>query len=55
VEQGLQDVGLAEYKEQGRIETATDQYLDEQQQIFQMRDCVENLKGKQSMYLEDFA
>ncbi|KAK5301403.1 hypothetical protein LTR99_006370 [Exophiala xenobiotica] len=47
VEQGLQDVGLAEYKEQGRIETATDQYLDEQQQIFQMRDCVENLKAKQ--------
>ncbi|KAK5452828.1 hypothetical protein LTS15_006976 [Exophiala xenobiotica] len=55
VEQGLQDIGLAEYKEQGRIEAATDQYLDEQQQIFRMRDCVENLKAKQSVYLEDFA
>ena len=33
VEQGLQDVGLAEYTEQGRIETATYQYLDHQQQI----------------------
>ncbi|RMZ90279.1 hypothetical protein DV736_g2495, partial [Chaetothyriales sp. CBS 134916] len=47
VEQGLQDVGLAEYKEQGRIEAATDQYLDEQQQIFRVRNCVQNLKLKQ--------
>ncbi|KAK5219249.1 hypothetical protein LTR72_008431 [Exophiala xenobiotica] len=55
VEQGLQDVGLAEYKEQGRIEVATDQYLDEQQQISRMRACVGNLKAKQSVYIEDFA
>jgi predicted acylesterase/phospholipase RssA len=55
VEQGLQEVGLAEYKEQGRIETATNQYLDDQQQIFRVRDCVKNLKEKQSVYLEDFA
>ncbi|KAK5354371.1 hypothetical protein LTS03_011888, partial [Exophiala xenobiotica] len=47
VEQGLQDVDLAEYKEQGRIETATHLYLDDQQQIFRVRDCVENLKLKQ--------
>lgn len=55
VEQGLQDVGLAEHKEQGRIEAATDQYLDDQQQIFRVRNCVGNLKLKQSVYLEDFA
>lgn len=54
VEQGLQDVDLAEYKEQGRIETATHLYLDDQQQIFRVRDCVENLKLKQSVYIEDF-
>lgn len=33
VEPGLQDVGLAEYEEQGRIETAAHHYLDDQQQI----------------------
>lgn len=55
VDQGLQDVGLAEYREQGTIETATHQYLDDQQQVFRVRDCVGNLKQKQSVYLEDFA
>ncbi|OAG43855.1 hypothetical protein AYO21_02082 [Fonsecaea monophora] len=48
VEQGLQDVGLAEYKEQGRIEEATHQYLDDQHQISRVRHCVANLKQKQS-------
>ncbi|OQV11228.1 hypothetical protein CLAIMM_15091, partial [Cladophialophora immunda] len=47
VEQGLQDVGLAEYKEQGRIEAATHQYLDDQHQISRVRHCVANLKQKQ--------
>ena len=54
VEQGLQDVGLAEYEEQGRIEQATAEYLDHQDRVFRVRDCVENLKGKQSVYLEHF-
>ncbi|KIW38296.1 uncharacterized protein PV06_09271 [Exophiala oligosperma] len=48
VEQGLQDVGLAEYKEQGRIEAATDQYLRKQQQSFGIRDCVESLRTRQN-------
>ncbi|KJZ69757.1 hypothetical protein HIM_10840 [Hirsutella minnesotensis 3608] len=48
VEQGLQDVGLAEYKEQGTIMAATDQYLDEQTRVSQVRDCVENVKQKQN-------
>lgn len=55
VDQGLQDVGLAEYKEQGRMEAATYEYLRQQAQKFQVRDCVENLQQKQSVYLDDFA
>ncbi|OAP55793.1 hypothetical protein AYL99_09945 [Fonsecaea erecta] len=47
VEQGLQDVGLAEYREQGRIEAATHQYLDDQHQTSRVRHCVANLKQKQ--------
>lgn len=55
VDQGLHDVGLAEYTEQGKIEAATHIYLDDQAQIFRVRDCVQNLKLKQSVYIEDFA
>ncbi|TGZ77584.1 FabD/lysophospholipase-like protein [Ascodesmis nigricans] len=40
VEQGLQDVALVEYKEQGKIEAATDEYLIHQSQKFRVRDCV---------------
>jgi hypothetical protein len=54
VEHGLQQVGLAEYKDQGTIETATDLYLNHQTQVFRVRDCVENLKQRQSVYIEDF-
>jgi hypothetical protein len=50
VDQGLQDVGLAEYQEQGAIEAATDRYLEHQAQEFRVRDCIENLKLKQSVY-----
>jgi hypothetical protein len=46
VHQGLQDVGLAEYKEQGRVEAATDDYLKHQAQKFRLRDCVRNLAQK---------
>ncbi|KJZ71347.1 hypothetical protein HIM_09283 [Hirsutella minnesotensis 3608] len=53
VEQGLQDVGLAEFKEQGTIMAATDQYLDEQTRVSQVRDCVENVKQKQSVQNRD--
>jgi predicted acylesterase/phospholipase RssA len=55
VDQGLQDVGLAEYKEQGKMEAVTDEYLRHQAQKFRVRDCVANLQQKQSVYLEDFA
>jgi predicted acylesterase/phospholipase RssA len=55
VDQGLQNVGLAEYQEQGAIEAATDGYLDHQGQEFRVRDCIQNLKSKQSVYIENFA
>ena len=55
VEQGLQDVGLVEYKEEGKIAAATEEYLDHTQQNTRVRDCVVNLQGKQSIYIEDFA
>ncbi|KAI9771206.1 MAG: hypothetical protein M1839_002865 [Geoglossum umbratile] len=47
VNQGLQEVDLAEYKEQGRIEATTDEFLRHQAQKFRVRDCVENLRQKQ--------
>lgn len=53
VDQGLQEVGLAEYKEQGRMEASTDEYLQHQVQRSRLRDCIGNLQQKQSMYLDD--
>jgi predicted acylesterase/phospholipase RssA len=50
VEQGLQEVGLAEYKEQGRIEAATDGYLRQREQKFKLGRCAQNLQQKQSTY-----
>jgi hypothetical protein len=55
VHQGLQGIGLAEYKEQGPIEAATYEYLSHQEQRSRMRDCVLNLTQKQSVYIENFA
>ncbi|MCJ1306925.1 hypothetical protein MMC25_000569 [Agyrium rufum] len=48
VEQGLQDVGLAEYLEQGKIKTATEEYLDHTQQDWRVKACVANLVQKQN-------
>ena len=55
VHQGLQGVGLAEYQEQGIIEAATEEYLRHTEQKFRVRDCVLNLKQKESEYIENFA
>jgi hypothetical protein len=55
VEQGLQRVGLAEYQEQGTIEAATHGYLSHLSQRFRVRDCVQNLRQKQSECIDDFA
>ena len=54
VDQGLQDVCLAEYKEHGKMEAVTDEYLRHQAQKSRMRDCVQNLQQKQSVYIDHF-
>lgn len=54
VQQGLQDVALEEYKQQGTIEAVTDEYLEEREQKSLVRDCVLNLEQKQSVYIESF-
>jgi hypothetical protein len=55
VEQGLQEIGLDEYKKRGAMEAATEGYLTHMAQKFQLRDCIQNLRLKQSVYIENFA
>jgi hypothetical protein len=55
VEQGLQNIGLEEYKKKGAIEAAADGYLTHTAQKFRVRDCIQNLRQKQSVYIQDFA
>lgn len=55
VEQGLQGIDLAEYSAQGLIEAATDEYIRHQNQKVRVRDCVQNLKQKECVYIEDFS
>jgi hypothetical protein len=46
VDQGLQDVGFAEYREQGKMEAVTYEYLEHTVQKQRMRDCVEKCRPK---------
>jgi hypothetical protein len=55
VEQGLQNVDLDEYKKQGAIRSATEEYLHHAQQKVRLRDCVLNLRQKERVYIENFA
>jgi hypothetical protein len=55
VEQGLQDIGLDEYKKKGAMEAATEGYLTHVAQKFRVRDCIQNMRLKQSVYIESFA
>ena len=55
VEHGLQEIGLEEYKKKGAMEAATEGYLTHTAQKFRVRDCIQNMRLKQSVYLEDFA
>ncbi|KAK7193328.1 phosphorylase superfamily protein, partial [Paraphaeosphaeria sporulosa] len=48
VEQGLQNIGLEEYKKKGAIEAASEGYLTHMAQKFRVRDCIQNLRLKQS-------
>lgn len=54
VEQGLQDIGLDEYKKKGAMEAATEGYLIHMAQKFRVRDCIRNMILKQGVYIEDF-
>lgn len=55
VEQGLQDVGLEEYRKQPRIEAVTLSYLNIEVQKRNLRKCAENLGKKQCVCAEDFS
>lgn len=50
VEQGLQAMGLEEYKRKGDIEAASEGYLTHTTQKLRMRDCIKNLQLKRSEY-----
>ncbi|KAK4919928.1 hypothetical protein LTR49_012526 [Elasticomyces elasticus] len=58
VDQGLQNVGLADYQQEGRIDASTTTYLNHQMQLSRVRDCVKRLVLKQSVFTneqEDFS
>lgn len=55
VEQGLQDVGMDEYVKRGLIKSVTEYYLGHQERISRVRDCVDNLKLKNSVYIVNFS
>lgn len=55
VDQGLQNVGLAEYQDTGKIAATTDGYLDHYAVESRVRDCITNLKQKKSVSMEDFS
>lgn len=55
VEQGLQGVGLEEYRKQATIETATRTYLANEMQKGSLRRCAKNLVLKQCALVEDFS
>ncbi|KAJ5623136.1 protein kinase subdomain-containing protein [Penicillium lividum] len=48
VEQGLQEIGLDEYKKKGPMEAATEGYLTHMAQKFRVRDCVQNMRLKEN-------
>jgi len=52
VEQGLQDVVLSEYKEEGKIAAVTADYLQHSRRATLLRECASNLKSKQSAYID---
>jgi hypothetical protein len=55
VDQGLQNIGLDEFKMNGAIKAATEGYLTHVAQRHRVRDCIQNLRLKQSVYIENFS
>ncbi len=54
VEHGLAGVGFEEYQKHGTIKAITEVYLSHTALLMSVRDCVLNLKQKQSVYTENF-
>jgi predicted acylesterase/phospholipase RssA len=54
VEQGLQSIGLEEYKKKGDLEEATLSYLREEKQSVELQFCIANLSSKESVSVEMF-
>ncbi|KAH8816491.1 phospholipase, patatin family protein [Xylogone sp. PMI_703] len=52
VERGMRQVGFVEYEKQDKIKAATYNYLSHQVRKDMIRDCTENLRLKQSLYVE---
>lgn len=55
VEQGLQNVGLEEYRQQALIESATQTYLANELQKRSLRASAKNLGMKQCAFVEDYS
>ena len=56
VHQGLQNIGLEEYKEAGLIDAATAEYMDGQEVKSAAQECALNLEQKQCVYSDlDFS
>ncbi|KAH7378667.1 kinase subdomain-containing protein [Pyrenochaeta sp. MPI-SDFR-AT-0127] len=55
VEQGLQNIGLQEYNKKGNIEAASEEYLTHMEQKLRMRNCIDNLRLKQSAFIQDLS
>jgi hypothetical protein len=55
VQQGLQEVGLEEFKMKGDIQSATGAYLEERTNMLHVKDCIHALKDKQSVSIMDFS
>jgi hypothetical protein len=56
VQQGLQEVGLEEYKKSALIDAATAEYMDLRETKSAAQECSMNLKQKQCMFAEvDFS
>jgi hypothetical protein len=54
VQQGLQEVGLEEFRMKGEIQSATEAYLEERTNRVHVRDCIRAMKNKQSVSIMDF-
>ena len=48
-------IGLDEYKQKGAMESATERYLIHQARKNRVRDCIQNMRLKQSVYIEDYS